>query len=124
MAIAKIKEASPEEIRKIKNNLSEPIELDWDPEPVINLLDPKQFHEHYQELALTREEQEQYLEHSCTSKLESNFNSNSNSDNDDNENNGSSSIQNGNKNINNADFNSNPKIYIALPDLSKEQELK
>ncbi|KAG9287353.1 hypothetical protein G9A89_023724 [Geosiphon pyriformis] len=30
--------------------------------PVINLLNLKQFHEHYQELALTREEQEQWLE--------------------------------------------------------------
>ncbi|KAG9295566.1 hypothetical protein G9A89_003869 [Geosiphon pyriformis] len=29
---------------------------------VINLLDPKQFHKHYQELAPTREEQEQHLE--------------------------------------------------------------
>ncbi|KAG9303507.1 hypothetical protein G9A89_018403 [Geosiphon pyriformis] len=31
-------------------------------QPIINLLDPEQFHEHYQELALTREEQEQRLE--------------------------------------------------------------
>ncbi|KAG9284915.1 hypothetical protein G9A89_006293 [Geosiphon pyriformis] len=60
----------------------------------------------------------------CTSKLESNFNSNSNSDNNNDKNNGSSSIQNGNKNINNSDSNSNPEIYIALLDLSKEQELK
>ncbi|KAG9301039.1 hypothetical protein G9A89_015775 [Geosiphon pyriformis] len=58
-SLAKIKGASPEEIRMIKNNLPEPIELDWNPEPVINLLDPEQFHKHYQELAPTREEQEQ-----------------------------------------------------------------
>ncbi|KAG9285015.1 hypothetical protein G9A89_009825 [Geosiphon pyriformis] len=45
----------------IKNNLSKPIELDWNPEPVINLLNPEQFHEHYQKLAPTREEQEQQL---------------------------------------------------------------
>ncbi|KAG9287012.1 hypothetical protein G9A89_022976 [Geosiphon pyriformis] len=62
MAITKIEGVTPEEIRKIKNNLLEPIELDWDPKPVINLLDPKQFHEHYQELAPTQEEQEQCLE--------------------------------------------------------------
>ncbi|KAG9303705.1 hypothetical protein G9A89_018602 [Geosiphon pyriformis] len=62
MAMAKIEGASPEEIREIKNNPPEPIELDWDPEPVINLLDPEQFHEHYQELAPTREKQEQCLE--------------------------------------------------------------
>ncbi|KAG9301717.1 hypothetical protein G9A89_016788 [Geosiphon pyriformis] len=31
-------------------------------EPIINLLDPEQFYEHYQELAPTREEQEQQLE--------------------------------------------------------------
>ncbi|KAG9296693.1 hypothetical protein G9A89_001325 [Geosiphon pyriformis] len=54
--------ALPEEIRTIKNNLSEPIELDWNPEPVINLLDPEQFYKHYQELAPTREKQKQQLE--------------------------------------------------------------
>ncbi|KAG9302513.1 hypothetical protein G9A89_007217 [Geosiphon pyriformis] len=32
------------------------------PEPVINLLDPERFHEYYQELAPTREEQKQHLE--------------------------------------------------------------
>ncbi|KAG9298504.1 hypothetical protein G9A89_016501 [Geosiphon pyriformis] len=62
MAITKIEEATPKKIRKIKNNPSEPIELDWDPEPVINLLDSEQFHKHYQELALTREKQKQHLE--------------------------------------------------------------
>ncbi|KAG9298602.1 hypothetical protein G9A89_000821 [Geosiphon pyriformis] len=48
---------------------------------------------------------------SCTSKLESLFNPDLNSNNDDNE---------------NTDSNSDPKYeqYIALPDLSKEQELK
>ncbi|KAG9302979.1 hypothetical protein G9A89_022639 [Geosiphon pyriformis] len=48
--------ATPEEIKTIKDNPSEPLELDWDAEPIINLLDPEQFHEHYQELAPTREE--------------------------------------------------------------------
>ncbi|KAG9288420.1 hypothetical protein G9A89_015626 [Geosiphon pyriformis] len=61
-SLTKIERVSPEKIKTIKNNPPEPIELDWDPEPVINLLDPKQFHEHYQELALTREKQEQQLE--------------------------------------------------------------
>ncbi|KAG9306138.1 hypothetical protein G9A89_016042 [Geosiphon pyriformis] len=62
MAFTKIKEVLPEEIKRIKNNLPESIELNWDPKPVINLLNPKQFHKHYQELALTREEQKQQLE--------------------------------------------------------------
>ncbi|KAG9304677.1 hypothetical protein G9A89_021457 [Geosiphon pyriformis] len=62
MALAKIEGTLPEEIKTIKDNLSEPLELDWDAEPIINLLDPEQFHKHYQELALTREEQEQQLE--------------------------------------------------------------
>ncbi|KAG9289624.1 hypothetical protein G9A89_014359 [Geosiphon pyriformis] len=53
MAMAKIKKVSPEKIREIKNNLPETIELDWDPKPVINLLDPEQFYEHYQKLAHT-----------------------------------------------------------------------
>ncbi|KAG9291720.1 hypothetical protein G9A89_012005 [Geosiphon pyriformis] len=62
MALAKIEEATPEKIKTIKNNPPEPLELDWDAEPIINLLDLEQFHEHYQELAPTREEQEQWLE--------------------------------------------------------------
>ncbi|KAG9299518.1 hypothetical protein G9A89_020689 [Geosiphon pyriformis] len=61
MALAKIEGASPEEIKTIKNNPSEFIKLNWDPEPIINLLDPEQFYEHYQELAPTREKQEQQL---------------------------------------------------------------
>ncbi|KAG9286725.1 hypothetical protein G9A89_012275 [Geosiphon pyriformis] len=62
MALAKIEGATPEEIKTIKDNPPEPLELDWDAEPIINLLDPEQFHEHYQELAPTRKEQEQWLE--------------------------------------------------------------
>ncbi|KAG9289060.1 hypothetical protein G9A89_015609 [Geosiphon pyriformis] len=64
----------------------------------------------------------------CASKSESPFNPNLNSDNDDNENNSSSSIQNDNNNDNdiNSDSNSNLNYeqYIALPDLTKKQELK
>ncbi|KAG9295503.1 hypothetical protein G9A89_013532 [Geosiphon pyriformis] len=64
---------------------------------------------------------------SCTSESELPINHNPNSNND-NDNNGSSSIQNGNDNDNdsNSDTNSdlNYEQYIALPDLSKEQELK
>ncbi|KAG9301973.1 hypothetical protein G9A89_021017 [Geosiphon pyriformis] len=41
MTIAKIESTSPEEIRTIKNNPPEPIELDWDAEPVINFLEPE-----------------------------------------------------------------------------------
>ncbi|KAG9299637.1 hypothetical protein G9A89_020808 [Geosiphon pyriformis] len=61
MTLAKIKEATPEEIKTIKNNPPKPIELNWNPEPVINLLDPEQFYKHYQELAPMREEQKQML---------------------------------------------------------------
>ncbi|KAG9306650.1 hypothetical protein G9A89_004197 [Geosiphon pyriformis] len=167
MALTKIQGASPEEIKEVKNNPPEPLELDWDEELVINLLKPEEFHEHYQTLAPTREEQEQHLAqintrlcnyclipcdfqycnecdliynlspciiytipkeekpiNSCTSKSESIFNPNSNSDNEDDENTGSSSVQYGNKNINNSDSDLNPEIYIVLPNLSKEQELK
>ncbi|KAG9287823.1 hypothetical protein G9A89_017418 [Geosiphon pyriformis] len=64
---------------------------------------------------------------SCTSELRLPINHDSNSGNDGN-NNGLNSIQNGNDNNNdsNSDTNSevNYKQYIALPDLSKEQELK
>ncbi|KAG9305898.1 hypothetical protein G9A89_016550 [Geosiphon pyriformis] len=129
--------------------------------------DLEEFHKHYQHLALTKEEQEQYLEQlntqlcqhcliscdfqycnecnliynppphmiytileedkpisSCTSELESVFNPDLNSDNNDNKNTSSSSAKNGNKNNNNSDSNSTFKTYIALPDLTKEQELK
>ncbi|KAG9290491.1 hypothetical protein G9A89_002466 [Geosiphon pyriformis] len=61
MAIGKIERATPEKIREIKNNLPEPIKLDWDAELVINFLEPEEFHEHYQNLAPTREKQEQWL---------------------------------------------------------------
>ncbi|KAG9299126.1 hypothetical protein G9A89_020439 [Geosiphon pyriformis] len=61
MAIAKIEGTLPEKIRTIKNNSPEPIELDWNAEPVINFLKPEEFHEHYQNLAPTREKQEQWL---------------------------------------------------------------
>ncbi|KAG9288496.1 hypothetical protein G9A89_015702 [Geosiphon pyriformis] len=170
MATAKIEGASPEEIRTIKNNPPESIELDWDAEPVINSLEPEEFHKHYQNLAPTREEQEQWLAQlntrlcchclilsdfeycdncdliynpppcmiysipkeeepisSCASESESLINHNPDSDND-NENIGSSSVQNGKDNKNNSNSGSNSDLnyeqYIALPDLSKEQELK
>ncbi|KAG9296687.1 hypothetical protein G9A89_009946 [Geosiphon pyriformis] len=61
--------------------------------------DPEEFYEHYQQLALMREEQKQHLEHS-------------------------SSTQYSNKDNNNLDSSLNSETYIALPDLTKEQELK
>ncbi|KAG9304160.1 hypothetical protein G9A89_019722 [Geosiphon pyriformis] len=167
MAFAKIQGALSKEIKEVKNNLPELLELNWDKELVINLLEPKEFHEHYQTLAPTKEKQKQYLaqintrlcDHcliscdfqycnecdliynppprmiytipeeeepisSCVSESKLIFNPDSNSNNKDNKNTNSSSMQYGNKNINNSDSDLNPKIYIALPDLSKEQELK
>ncbi|KAG9287882.1 hypothetical protein G9A89_017477 [Geosiphon pyriformis] len=170
MAIAKIEGVLPEEIRTIKNNPPEPIELDWDAEPVINFLEPEEFYEHYQNLAPTREKQEQWLAQlntrlcrhylipndfeycdncdliynlppcmiytifkeeepisSCTSESELLINYDPDSDNND-ENTGSSSVQNGNDNKGDSNLDSNSNLnyeqYIALPDLSKEQELK
>ncbi|KAG9303549.1 hypothetical protein G9A89_018445 [Geosiphon pyriformis] len=61
MATTKIEGALPEEIRTIKNNLPESIKLDWNTEPVINFLEPEEFHEHYQNLVLTKKEQKQWL---------------------------------------------------------------
>ncbi|KAG9288033.1 hypothetical protein G9A89_017628 [Geosiphon pyriformis] len=116
MALAKIKEATPKEIKTIKNNSSEPIKLDWNPEPCNLIYNPL--------LCMIYTISEEEPISSCTSESESVFNPNSNSDNDDNENTGSSSMQYGNKNINGLDSNSNPKIYIAFLDLSKKQELK
>ncbi|KAG9297414.1 hypothetical protein G9A89_009498 [Geosiphon pyriformis] len=61
---------------------------------------------------------------SCVLELELLFNPNSNSDNNNNNNNDFSSIQIGNSNNSNSNSDSNPKQYIVLPDLTKEQELK
>ncbi|KAG9298930.1 hypothetical protein G9A89_015952 [Geosiphon pyriformis] len=64
---------------------------------------------------------------SYTSESELPINCDSNSDNDD-DNNSSSSVQIGNDDENDLDSDSKPDVnyeqYIALPDLSKEQELK
>ncbi|KAG9301834.1 hypothetical protein G9A89_004513 [Geosiphon pyriformis] len=140
MANAKIESTSPSEILEIKNNFPEPVEVVLIFNTFLDIeTGPKEFHEHYQNLALTQKEQEQHLKeintqlynhclipcdfYSCVSELDSNFNSNSNSDNDNN--NSSSFIQNGNSN-NNGDLNSDSdsKQYIALFNLSKEQELR
>ncbi|KAG9286639.1 hypothetical protein G9A89_007766 [Geosiphon pyriformis] len=145
-------------LAKIEGAIQPPklLELNWNAEPIINLLDLEQFYEHYQELAPTREEQKQWLEQlnycdkcdliynppprtiytiskeeetisSCASKSKSPINRDPDS-NDNDKNTGSSSIQNGNDNENDSDSDSNLNInyeqYIALPDLSKEQELK
>ncbi|KAG9285891.1 hypothetical protein G9A89_013316 [Geosiphon pyriformis] len=170
MAITKIENILPEEIRTIKNNPPEPIKLDWDAKPVINFLEPEEFYEHYQNLAPTREKQKQWLAQlntrlcchclilsdfeycdncdliynlppymiytipekeepisSCASESESLINHDPDSDDDD-KNTSSSSIQNGNDNKDNLNSDSNSdlnyKQYIALLDLSKEQELK
>ncbi|KAG9300582.1 hypothetical protein G9A89_000763 [Geosiphon pyriformis] len=61
---------------------------------------------------------------SCILESESIFDPNSNSDNDDNENTSSSSVQYDNENNNDSDSDLNSKTFIALPDLTKKQELK
>ncbi|KAG9292326.1 hypothetical protein G9A89_000800 [Geosiphon pyriformis] len=65
MANAKMEGASPSEILEIKNNPPEPtnIVLVLNPDVFLNLENsPEEFHEHYQNLAPTRKEQEQRLE--------------------------------------------------------------
>ncbi|KAG9288850.1 hypothetical protein G9A89_012179 [Geosiphon pyriformis] len=65
---------------------------------------------------------------SCILKLESLLNPNSNPNNNDDKNNSSSSVQNSNDKNNDinsdSNFDSNYEQYIALLDLTKEQELK
>ncbi|KAG9285008.1 hypothetical protein G9A89_009818 [Geosiphon pyriformis] len=115
MVYAKTEGATTSELLEIKNNfLSLPEPKYVQTFDVFGNIedDPKKFYEHYKQLAPTKEEQKQF------------FNPNSNSNNDDNENTGSSSTQYDNKNNNNLDSNSNPKTYITLPNLTKEQELK
>ncbi|KAG9287167.1 hypothetical protein G9A89_003015 [Geosiphon pyriformis] len=71
MVFTKIKEALPKEIKTIKNNLPEPIKLDWGPNSdiVLDSIDPEQFHKNYQELTHTKKEQEQHLEQLNTQLL-------------------------------------------------------
>ncbi|KAG9298509.1 hypothetical protein G9A89_016506 [Geosiphon pyriformis] len=170
MVSAKAKDITTRELLEIKNNsLSLP-----ESEYVLTLdvfgnieNDPKEFHKYYQQLAPTREEQEQYLKQlntrlcqhclilcnfqycnecdliynppthiiytiseekelvsSCTSELKLIFNSNSNFDNNDDKNNSSSSAQCGNEKYSKSNSDSNPKTYIVLLDLTKEQKLR
>ncbi|KAG9303552.1 hypothetical protein G9A89_018448 [Geosiphon pyriformis] len=60
---------------------------------------------------------------SCTLELELNFNPSLNSDNND-KNNGSSFALNNNETYDDSNSDSNSKTFIALSDLTKEQELK
>ncbi|KAG9292935.1 hypothetical protein G9A89_016297 [Geosiphon pyriformis] len=65
MANAKIEGATSNKILEIKNNPPEPVDiiLISNPEAFLNIeIGPEEFHEHYQNLAPTREEQEQCLE--------------------------------------------------------------
>ncbi|KAG9304303.1 hypothetical protein G9A89_019865 [Geosiphon pyriformis] len=136
MAIGKIEGATSEEIREIKNNPPEPIELNWDAEPVINFLEPEDDFEYCDNcdiiynppphMIYTIPEEEEPIS-SCASELKSLINHNPDSD-DNNKNTSFSSIQNSNDNKNNSNSDSNSNLnyeqYIALPDLSKKQELK
>ncbi|KAG9290613.1 hypothetical protein G9A89_011576 [Geosiphon pyriformis] len=117
MAFTKIEGTSPKEIRIIKNNPSEPIELNWNSEPcdLIYNLPPC--------IIYTIPEKKELIS-SCTSELESIFNPDSNSNNNNDKNNSSSSAQYHNENNNNSDSDSNSETYITLPDLTKKQELK
>ncbi|KAG9286160.1 hypothetical protein G9A89_010174 [Geosiphon pyriformis] len=117
MAIVKIEGALPKEIREIKNNPPESIELNWDPEPYDLIYNSPI------RMIYTIPEEEEPIS-SCASELESIFNPDSNSDNNNDKNNGSSSAQNDNKNNNDSDSDSNPKTFITLPDLTKEQKPK
>ncbi|KAG9292200.1 hypothetical protein G9A89_023920 [Geosiphon pyriformis] len=65
MANAKVKDATPNKILEIKNNHPEPVDIIRIPNPDTFMdkeTDPENFHEYYQNLAPTREEQKQCLE--------------------------------------------------------------
>ncbi|KAG9294726.1 hypothetical protein G9A89_008205 [Geosiphon pyriformis] len=64
MANAKVQGAMPSEILKVKNNPSEQVDIILVPNPDAFLdikTNPEDFHEHYQNLAPTREEQKECL---------------------------------------------------------------
>ncbi|KAG9290390.1 hypothetical protein G9A89_007121 [Geosiphon pyriformis] len=64
MANAKVEGATPSKILEIKNNPPETVNivLISNPNAFLDLeADPEEFHEHYQNLAPTREEQKQHL---------------------------------------------------------------
>ncbi|KAG9291204.1 hypothetical protein G9A89_004607 [Geosiphon pyriformis] len=139
MANAKVEETMSSKILKIKNNLPKQVDIILIPNPdaFLNIeTNPEDFHKHYQNLycnecdliynppscmIYTIPEEIKPISN-CVSESESIFNPDSNSNNDDN--NSSSSVQYGNEINSNLDSNPNYKQYIALSDLSKEQELK
>ncbi|KAG9307415.1 hypothetical protein G9A89_017244 [Geosiphon pyriformis] len=170
MASVMAEGATTSKLLKIKNNLLTLLEPKYI--PTFNVFgnienNLEKFYKYYQCLALTKEEQEEYLAQlntqlcnhclipydfqycnecnliynplphiiytipkekkpisSCVSESESIFDLNSNSDDNDDENTSSNYIQYGNENNSDSNSNSNYKQYIALSDLTKEQELK
>ncbi|KAG9302098.1 hypothetical protein G9A89_000721 [Geosiphon pyriformis] len=152
MANAKVGSTTPSEILEIKNNPPKPVNiiLVLNPDAFFNIeTNPEDFYEHYQNLALTKKEQEEWLcdliynlpiciiytipeekepISSYTSESESLFNPNSNSDNNNDENTSFSFIQNSDNNDNNSNSDSNSDLkyeqYITIPDLTRDLELK
>ncbi|KAG9294651.1 hypothetical protein G9A89_008130 [Geosiphon pyriformis] len=64
MANAKVEGTTPSKILEIKNNPPKPVNIILVPNPNAFFdieTNPEDFHEHYQNLALTREEQEEWL---------------------------------------------------------------
>ncbi|KAG9286162.1 hypothetical protein G9A89_010176 [Geosiphon pyriformis] len=64
MANTKVESVMPSKILEIKNNPPEPVNiiLVSNPDAFFNIeTNPEDFHEHYQNLALTRKEQEEWL---------------------------------------------------------------
>ncbi|KAG9286474.1 hypothetical protein G9A89_014640 [Geosiphon pyriformis] len=62
---AKVENATPNEILEIKNNPPKPVDIICIPNPDAFMdeeTDPEDFYKYYQNLAPTREEQEQHLE--------------------------------------------------------------
>ncbi|KAG9284345.1 hypothetical protein G9A89_023602 [Geosiphon pyriformis] len=103
MVNTKVEGTMPSEILEIKNNSPEPVNIILVPNPDAFFdieTNSEDFHKHYQNLALTRKEQEE-----CSSSIQ-------NSDNNDND--------------SNSDSNSDLKYeqYIAISDLIRELELK
>ncbi|KAG9299536.1 hypothetical protein G9A89_020707 [Geosiphon pyriformis] len=65
MANVKVKRATPSKILEIKNNPPKPVDIVLIPNPNVFFdieTGPEEFHEHYQNLTLIREEQKQCLE--------------------------------------------------------------
>ncbi|KAG9295820.1 hypothetical protein G9A89_009049 [Geosiphon pyriformis] len=117
-----IQGATPNKILEIKNNPPEQIDIIFKRAGAVASICNLIYNPPIRMIYIIPEKEKPIS--SCTSELESIFNPDLNSNNDNDKNTSSSSIQYSNEDNSNLDSDPNSKTFIALFDLTKEQELK